>query len=200
MSQVADRRTAFKNAGKTTDEMRRKRCEVNVELRKAHKDDQLFKRRNIDNVEDSEEDLDTSAEASARGSCMSPIKMSVPEMIEGMKSDNPQIRMIATRSARKMLSKERHPPIDELIQAGVVPICVALLDDEANPNTQFEAAWALTNIASGTSDQTLTVIRADAIPKFMQLLKSPHLNLAEQATWALGTSLRAGNMDTRYVT
>ncbi|KAI5736003.1 hypothetical protein M8J77_025351 [Diaphorina citri] len=176
-----DRKASFKNAGKSFDEMRRKRCEMNVELRKAHKDDQLFKRRNIDQLDEIEEENVTVIEPT----CMSPIKMTVPEMIEGMKSSNPKMRMIATRSARKMLSKERHPPIDELIEAGVVPICVELLDDE-NPNTQFEATWALTNIASGTSEQTMTVINANAIPKFLQLLSSPHLNLAEQATWALG--------------
>lgn len=117
---------------------------------------------------------------------------SLDTIVEKAKSSDPATQLTAVQAARKLLSSDRNPPIDALIKSGILPVLVTCLSSHDNASLQFEAAWALTNIASGTSQQTQAVVQANAVPLFLQLLSSSQQNVCEQAVWALGNIIGDG--------
>jgi len=170
----------FKNKGKDNDELRRRRNEVSVELRKNKKDDMLSKRRNVGPEEDGP--LSPLQENNKQSTSL----LSIEEIQNGIQGSDAHKQLQATQSARKILSRERNPPIDVMINLGILPRLVEFLGHNDAPALQFEAAWALTNIASGTPDQTKAVVNAGSVPHFIKLLRSNDQNVCEQAVWALG--------------
>lgn len=170
--------------------MRRRRNEVTVELRKNKREETLQKRRNVPMVDSTDED-DIEKTLSS---------ISLEQLVlQASCTDNPPLQLSAVQAARKLLSSDRNPPIDSLIQSGVLPALVECLKQQEDPALQFEAAWALTNIASGTSAQTNKVVEAGAVPLFLLLLQSQHQNVCEQAVWALGNIIGDGPVLRDYV-
>lgn len=166
-----------KDFKKTFDDPRRRREEIQVQIRKQNRDARFSKRR-----QQALEGLDSSAATTASAADLAKI----PQMIQGVMSSDVEQQFICSQQFRKLLSIEKNPPIQQVIEAGVVPRFIEFLQDDSRQELQFEAAWALTNIASGNQEQTKIVIDQGAVPVFVKLLSSIKDEVREQAVWALG--------------
>ncbi|XP_051939500.1 importin subunit alpha-8 [Hippocampus zosterae] len=172
----------FKNKGKDLTKLREKRLSECVELRKTQKNERLMKRRHITLSSLPDDDAlspTTISDDKVR-------TLSIEEILNDVNSNCKDAQIRGCQAARKLLSQECNPPLQEIIDAGLLTRFVLFLSMEDEPNLQFEAAWALTNIASGTSWHTKQVVDHGTVPCFISLLASPHLHISEQAVWALG--------------
>jgi len=177
------RQKGFKK-GVDADEARRKREDAAVQLRKQTREEALQKKRMTDGLTAPNTAANEMAGMQDNDAAVGDNQISV--LSRTVCSANPQEQFQATQQLRKLLSVEQNPPIQDVINTGVVPQMVEFLKDINRPELQFEAEWVLTNIASGNADQTRVVVEAGALPLFIQLLQSPNLDVQEQAVWALG--------------
>ncbi|MEQ2272287.1 hypothetical protein XENORESO_018053, partial [Xenotaenia resolanae] len=176
---VVDERIAkFKNKGKDLAKLREKRISECVQLRKAQKNESFLKRRNIT--------LSSLPDEEALSPENNTVSFRIEDIIKNVNSDDREAQTRGSQAARKLLSKSHDPPIKEIIDAGLLSRFVSFLSMDDEPTLQFEAAWALTNIASGTSWHTQQVVEHGAVTAFINLLASPMLHISEQAVWALG--------------
>ena len=88
------------------------------------------------------------------------------------------------RGFRRMLSAEHNPPVMEVLESGSVPTLIELLLHPTSTDIAFEAAWALTNIAS--TQHTKLLVEEGIIPPLVQLLRSANPELRDQSIWCLG--------------
>ena len=86
-------------------------------------------------------------------------RASLEELLRRCLSGEEGAQLAATKECRKLLSDHK-PPIGTLVDMGLVPIFVDFLNNNNNSKLQFEAAWVLTNICSGTTEQTWAVVEA----------------------------------------
>lgn len=209
------RRSNFKFNAMTNDEFRRRREETTVEIRKAKREDSLNKRRNMNLEEVADEEYVTEpmtpvASGIPASTPMAPYKGTktsiaaelasrLPELSQALYSPEVETRFEATVAIRKAVATENNPPIDLVINAGLVPRLVEILSGKSYgtfpedstmrsrlEDLQLEAAWVLTNIASGKHEETMYVVECQAVPVFIAFLRHERWEIREQCIWALG--------------
>lgn len=110
----------------------------------------------------------------------------LPNLAAQLKNKDPIAIHEGIIGIRKLLSQDDNPPIQQVIDMNLVPRMIEMVKQEQYPYLQMEAAWALTNVASGSSPQCQCVVDKGGIPIFIKLLSSPTEIIVEQAVWALG--------------
>lgn len=103
--------------------MRQRRQEVNIELRKNKKEDQLLKRRNIEVQEPSSPLQELNSQSPSF------VSMPMDEILVNIESHIPTQQFQAVQAIRKMLSREKNPPIDVVINMNLVPTLIKFLED-----------------------------------------------------------------------
>ncbi|KAL7500246.1 hypothetical protein ACHAWT_010965 [Skeletonema menzelii] len=188
-----DRRSQFKK-GIDADESRRRRTETTISLRKSKKDEGIAKRRArvvapttmvandassfapVVHGESKREQVYTTQDIPS-------LMQQLYEIQQSGVMDGDKLKKIA-QGFRKIMSVENNPPVHEVLNSGALPFLIQMLSLVDKPLVQFEAAWAITNIAS--TDQTAVIVDAGAIPPLVQLLTSANADVREQAAWCLG--------------
>ena len=173
--------------GIDADKGRRRRDETRIQIRKTKKEEGLQKRRamaskdTVPAVQDSTllSYSSLSTHQPSGGVAGIPAYMQTLQNHESSNED----KLSAIQGFRKMLSLQDKPPVQQVLDAGALPLFVQLLSHEAT-KIQFEAAWALTNVAS--TEHTRRVVEQGAVSRLIQLLLSGDANVREQSAWCLG--------------
>jgi importin subunit alpha-1 len=178
--------------GVDKDDCRKNRQAQKVELRKAKRDEGLQKRRNMAvvqvDVSDPVDDAATPEKGNASGAAPTfdqNCQTALGFVARNGPAEEYDVALAAVRALRKELSLARNPPIDDCINQNMVPAFVTMLG-HPEAKLQFEAAWCLTNIASGTSKQCEVVVQNNGVAPLVGLMGSPNLDVCEQAVWAIG--------------
>jgi importin subunit alpha-6/7 len=183
---IAERKAGFKPTVDNEDS-RRRREETTRQIRKSKREDQLRKRRM--GMAQAEQAM-TPADQEATTTTVFSKKASIEDLpaykhvLESSSSTMEEL-VEATRGIRRLLSVDRDPPVDAVLNAGLLPYLIRNLTVNAEASTLiFESAWALTNVAS--TSKTSAVVEAAGIEPLVALLRHENPDVREQAAWCLG--------------
>jgi len=92
----------------------------------------------------------------------------------------------AITKIRKASSIENQPPLDLIRKSEVVPILMAFHKDQTLPETVLQdILWTLTNVASGSSEDTNYIVKLNGMEYFIEFLQHPSENIWGQVNQSI---------------
>ncbi|RIA98973.1 armadillo-type protein, partial [Glomus cerebriforme] len=183
MQTQTQRRKSFKtNRLFDVDQLFQNRQKQNVEIRRQLREEIISKHRNLSSSH-KEKSFSNEPKLIVRN-----LKIeNLSEMAQGIYSNHVEKQLISMKKFRKLLAEERVPPIQQIIDTGVIPKFVEFLQSK-NQLLKIESSWALTNILAGNIEHIKVVIDSGALPIFVQLLQNENSTdqIKEHAIWAIG--------------
>ncbi|KAJ6237185.1 importin alpha [Anaeramoeba flamelloides] len=158
----------------------KKRLELILNISKQKKDQLISKKRNLLGIKKKVIQEEISEEQFQK------MVESIPEITNKLMDIFCSNKLELVKELKEIVSLEHKPPFNEIINSGVIKVLVEFLNEDNNLQLQFETAWILSNIASGTSLQTKFIVDHETIPIFIRLLNSKSELVCEQAVWAIG--------------
>ena len=167
-------------------EKREERFREQFELRKSRRMDETYKKRNLRSVEIEWINIE---KFPAEEYCLEKLQ----EYVECVKDTNRKVNLAGVYGIRRILSQPKMNPIQQVIDSGIVNLLNPFMFLDEYPQLQYETAWLLTNMCTGTSDQIDYIIKRGCLNGLTHMLNSSITELKEQAFWALGNIATESN-------
>ncbi|CAA7026343.1 unnamed protein product [Microthlaspi erraticum] len=110
-------------------------------------------------------------------------------------SEDRDLQLAETINCRLLL-QERDPPINEVVESGLVHRFVLFTSTNDFPELKHESAFVLATITKGTSNHIAVLIDSGAVPLFVQLVTSDREEVQLVGVRALG-NIAAGSTERR---
>ena len=198
VTKIEERLKSFQR-GKDLEDIRRKRDEDNVQLRKLKRSEHIAKKRALTGKV-AQSSGDTSDSLSF-GPDYIPVRLSQlhPQLLSDQMQDTERLDLVldllltasdfevltsAAEALRKVLAAETSPPINYIGLSPAAGRLVSLLSAQHEPLV-LEAIWCVTNLCSGSSELVHKLMTYDLLPALMRLLSHSNEEIFDQTVWAL---------------
>jgi len=150
------------------------------------KQKRLNKEINLDNIQNLKSKLTISLDLYEQCNNMNVDINDMPNIINEFKTNEIEKKYKGLVGIRKLLCLPNNPPIQQIIDYGLVSDFIDLLQN-GYPEFQYECLWILTNITSGTSDQSNTIIVKGGLNKIIDIMNNSSIEeLQSQSIMTLG--------------